>query len=180
MKPGIRLRRALWSAVIFLAPIGSAVAVRRMVHLVPIVVGSYHPPAVTSDPVPCSYCAWLALHGPGSAAIQFNDSRPPSSMASLQWSHFCYLRFCDRHFGPGDELGHAGDRRFQSGGGDDPVRLVLSIRAVQGVLAYPAPRNPAAPRVDDSHLFRWNRRGYHPPHHWHVLCHQPIFSPGAP
>jgi len=58
-------------------------------------------------------------------------------MASLEWSHFCYLRCCDWHFGPGDELWHAGDRRFQSGGGDDPVRLVLSIRAVQGVLVYP-------------------------------------------
>src|SRR6266403_581735 len=51
MNPGIRVRRALWSAVIFLALIGSAVAVRRMVHLGPIVVGGYHPPASTSNPV---------------------------------------------------------------------------------------------------------------------------------
>jgi len=51
MKPGIRLRRALWSAVIFLAVIGSAVAVRRMVHLVPIVIAGYHPPPAPSNPV---------------------------------------------------------------------------------------------------------------------------------
>ena len=55
MIPGIRLRRALWGAVIFLALIGSAVAVRRMVHLVPIVIGGYHPPAVTSNPVAAQF-----------------------------------------------------------------------------------------------------------------------------
>jgi len=57
MNLGIRVRRALWCAVIFLAFIGSAVAVRRMVHLVPIVVGGYHPPAVTSNPVAAQFAA---------------------------------------------------------------------------------------------------------------------------
>jgi uncharacterized membrane protein len=57
MNPGIRVRRTLWSAVIFLAFIGSAVAVRRMVHLVPIVVGGYHPPAVSSNPVAARFGA---------------------------------------------------------------------------------------------------------------------------
>src|SRR6267378_3964002 len=57
MKPGIRVHRALWSAVIFLALIGSAVAVRRMVHLVPIAVGGYHPPGVTSNPVAAQFAA---------------------------------------------------------------------------------------------------------------------------
>ncbi|SRR6266404_5930917 len=50
MKPGFRVRRALWSVVIFLALIGVAVAVRRMVNLVPIVARGYHPPAVASNP----------------------------------------------------------------------------------------------------------------------------------
>jgi uncharacterized membrane protein len=50
MKTGIGRERALWSAVTFLAFIGVAVAVRRMVHLVPIVLHSYHPPAVNSNP----------------------------------------------------------------------------------------------------------------------------------
>src|SRR5437879_2045836 len=57
MKPGIHLRRALWSAVIFLALIGSAVALRRMAHLVTIFVGGYHPPAVTSNPAAARFAA---------------------------------------------------------------------------------------------------------------------------
>jgi uncharacterized membrane protein len=57
MKPGIRLRRAVWGAVIFLALIGSAVAARRMVHLAPIVVGGYRPPAVTSHPAAAQFAA---------------------------------------------------------------------------------------------------------------------------
>ena len=57
MKPGIRVRRALWSAVIFLALIGVAVAVRRMVHLVPMVARGYHPPAVTSNPAAAQFAA---------------------------------------------------------------------------------------------------------------------------
>src|SRR5882724_3004732 len=57
MNPGIRVRRSLWSAIIFLALIGSAVAVRRKVHLVPIAVGGYHPPAVTSNPVAAQFAA---------------------------------------------------------------------------------------------------------------------------
>jgi uncharacterized membrane protein len=50
MKTGIWRRRALWGAVIFLAFIGVAVAVRRMAYLVPIAVHGYHPPAVNSNP----------------------------------------------------------------------------------------------------------------------------------
>jgi uncharacterized membrane protein len=57
MRPGARLRRALWSAVIFLALIGVAVAVRRMAHLVPIVAGGYHPPAVKPNPVTAQFAA---------------------------------------------------------------------------------------------------------------------------
>src|SRR6267143_6141129 len=58
MKPGIHVRRALWSAVIFLALIGSAVAARRMVRLVPIAVRGYHPPALTSkNPAAAQFAA---------------------------------------------------------------------------------------------------------------------------
>jgi uncharacterized membrane protein len=49
MKPGIGVRRVLWSAVIFLALIGAIVAVRRMVHLIPIIIGGYRPPAATPN-----------------------------------------------------------------------------------------------------------------------------------
>ena len=46
MEPGNRLRRALWSAVIFLAFIGVAAAVRRIIYLGPILANGYSPPAV--------------------------------------------------------------------------------------------------------------------------------------
>jgi Predicted membrane protein (DUF2306) len=126
MKPSIRLRRALWSAVIFLALIGAAVAVRRMVHLVPIVVRGYHPPAVTSNPAAARFAALddLFAHHPILTLVhivpgllfmmlgpfQFSSSRPLPPMAPLEWPHFCYLRCGDRIFGTGDELWHAGYR----------------------------------------------------------------------
>jgi uncharacterized membrane protein len=57
MKPGVRLRRALWSAVVFLALIGVAVAARRAVHLVLIVVRGYRPPGVTSNQAAAQFAA---------------------------------------------------------------------------------------------------------------------------
>jgi uncharacterized membrane protein len=50
MKPGVRWRRAVWSCVIFLAVIGVAVAARRMVTVVPVVLHGYHPAAVPANP----------------------------------------------------------------------------------------------------------------------------------
>ena len=50
MEPGTRLRRALWSAVIFLAVIGVAVALRRIVHLWPVLTRGYVPVATASNP----------------------------------------------------------------------------------------------------------------------------------
>jgi uncharacterized membrane protein len=49
MNGGIRLQRTLWSAVIFLALVGVAVASRRIAVLFPIVVHGYSPPPATSD-----------------------------------------------------------------------------------------------------------------------------------
>jgi len=57
MEPGIRLRRALWSAVIFLAVIGVAVAVRRIAVLSPIVFHGYSPPPVVSNPRAAQFAA---------------------------------------------------------------------------------------------------------------------------
>jgi hypothetical protein len=57
MKPGTGLRRALWSAVIFLALIGAAVALRRMVNLVYVVAGGYHPSVVPSNPAAAQFAA---------------------------------------------------------------------------------------------------------------------------
>ncbi len=57
MKPGIGLRRVLWAVVIFLALIGIAVAVRRIVKLVPIVAGQYHSPRAPANPVAAQFAA---------------------------------------------------------------------------------------------------------------------------
>jgi uncharacterized membrane protein len=57
MKPDIRLRRVLWSAVIFLALIGFSVAARRIVRLVPVVVGGYHSPTATPNPAAAQFAA---------------------------------------------------------------------------------------------------------------------------
>src|SRR5260370_7493263 len=95
-------------------------------------------------------------------------------MAPLEWPHFCELWCGDRNFGPGDELWHAGYRRLQSGGGDDTVCHVFSFRAVQGVLAYPAAGNRAAPRVVDSRLLGWACRGHHPPPSCEFLLYYPL------
>ena len=57
MEPGTRLRRALWSAVIFLAVIGVAVALRRIVHLWPILNHGYIPVATTSNPRAAQFVA---------------------------------------------------------------------------------------------------------------------------
>ena len=46
MESGIRFRRLLWSAIVFLALIGTAVAVRRIVFLGPILTRGYSPPAI--------------------------------------------------------------------------------------------------------------------------------------
>jgi hypothetical protein len=50
LKPSTRLRRALWSVVIFLALIGIAIVLRRTAHLAPILVNGYNPPPAASNP----------------------------------------------------------------------------------------------------------------------------------
>jgi uncharacterized membrane protein len=51
MEPGNRIRRVLWGAVVFLAFIGTAVALRRIVNLIPIVLHGYRPPRPAGNPV---------------------------------------------------------------------------------------------------------------------------------
>lgn len=53
MGPSKRIQRVLWSAVIFLAVIGVAVAVRRAVVLFPVVLHGYHAP----PPAPNAFVA---------------------------------------------------------------------------------------------------------------------------
>jgi uncharacterized membrane protein len=49
MESGTRLRRTLWTAVIFLALIGVAIAVRRMLYLQPILTNGYARATVTAN-----------------------------------------------------------------------------------------------------------------------------------
>ena len=55
MEPGNRIRRVLWGAVIFLALIGTIVAVRRIVNVVPTVLYGYHPPTLARNPVAAQF-----------------------------------------------------------------------------------------------------------------------------
>ena len=49
-KPGIRTHHILWGLVIFLALIGVSAVARRTMHLVPILINGYSPPATPSNP----------------------------------------------------------------------------------------------------------------------------------
>jgi len=57
MEPQAGFRRALWSTIVILALIGSAVTVRRMVHVVPVVVKGYQPPGVPLNPSVAQFAA---------------------------------------------------------------------------------------------------------------------------
>jgi uncharacterized membrane protein len=50
MKAGKGLERAVWSGVVFLAAVGVAAVMRRIVHVVPVVMHGYTPAAVPSNP----------------------------------------------------------------------------------------------------------------------------------
>src|ERR1700682_5662042 len=57
MEPGNRMRRVVWGVVIFLAPIGTAVAVRRIVNVIPVVLRGYRPPPPGGNPVVAQFGA---------------------------------------------------------------------------------------------------------------------------
>src|SRR6266550_769302 len=151
MKPGIHLRRALWSAIIFLAFIGVAVALRRMVHLLPVVVKGYHPPAATSNPVAPRFAALddlfarypiltLVHIAPGLlfmtlGPLQFSSTMRARHLRWHRWSGRIFV-LCGAIIGISALVMSFGMPAI--GGCNQAVRHVLSIRAVQGVLAYPA------------------------------------------
>jgi uncharacterized membrane protein len=56
-KPGVRARRALWVAVIFLTLIGVFVVARRTAHLAPILTHGYSPPTGASNPKSAQFAA---------------------------------------------------------------------------------------------------------------------------
>ena len=109
-----------------------------------------------------SYCSGLAVHVAGPVAVQFNHSCPSSALASLVRPSFCRLRICDWNLGVGNEFWDASDRRRQSSCRDHAVRIILFAGAVPGILAYPATRSCATPRVDDSDILNWAGGRYDP------------------
>jgi len=106
MKTGIGRQRTLWSAVIFLAFIGVAVAVRRMAHLVPIALQGYHPPAVNSNPRLAQFAALddLFAHYPILTLIHivpgilFMILGPLQFSSTIRARHLRWHRFSGRVF----------------------------------------------------------------------------------
>src|SRR5260370_13213664 len=99
MKPSVRLRRALWSVVIFLAFIGVAVAVRRMTHLVPIVLRGYHPPVVAPNPVAARFAALddLFAHYPILTLVHIVPGLLFMALGPLQFSSTIRARHLQWH-----------------------------------------------------------------------------------
>jgi len=106
MKPGNRMRRVLWSAVIFQALIGTAVAVRRMVRVVPIVLHRYRPPAPAGNPVAAQFGALddLFAHYPVLTLIHivpgllFMLLGPSQFSSSIRARHLRWHRWSGRVF----------------------------------------------------------------------------------
>jgi uncharacterized membrane protein len=106
MKFGIARQRAAWFGVIFLALIGGAVAVRRMVHVVPIVAHGYRPPAVPSNPRLAQFAALddLFAHYPILTLVHIVPGMLFMILGPLQFSsairtrHLRWHRFSGRVF----------------------------------------------------------------------------------
>src|ERR1700676_211335 len=106
MEPGNRIRRVLWGAVIFLALIGTAVAVRRMVKVVPVVLHGYHPPPPASNPVVAPFGALddLFAHYPKLTLIHivpgllFMLLGPLQFSSSIRARHLRWHRWSGRVF----------------------------------------------------------------------------------
>jgi len=106
MEPGIRMRRVLWSAVVFLAFIGTAVAVRRMTTVVPVVLHGYRPPPPASNPVAAQFGALddLFAHHPKLTLIHivpgllFMLLGPLQFSSSIRARHLRWHRWSGRVF----------------------------------------------------------------------------------
>ena len=106
MKPGIRLRRAVWCAVIFLAFVGIAVAIRRIINLLPIIARGYRPSLVSSNPVAARFAALddLFAHYPILTLIHivpgllFMVLGPLQFSASIRARHLRWHRLSGRIF----------------------------------------------------------------------------------
>jgi hypothetical protein len=200
MEPGVRIRRVLWSAVIFLVFIGSAVAVRRMVHVVPMALHGYRPPPPVSNPVAAQFSGLdeiFARHPvltvihivPG---LLFMLLGPLQFSSAIRARHLRWHRWSGRIFvACGFVIGISalimsfgmpaigGDWRRESSGRDHFIRILFLGGAVQGVLAYPSARSCAAPRVDDSRILDWVGGGNYSADYGDIFCDQPVVRADA-
>jgi hypothetical protein len=189
----MRAGRLVWGAVIFLAAIGSAVALRRMVHLVPVVIGGYRAPVVAANPALAQLTALDDLFARSAIltlvhivpGLLFMVLGPWQFSATIRARHLRWHQWNGRIFvfsgvvigvGAGDEFCDAGDRRSESGGGDHVIWGVLSDRAGQGGLAYPEKGSGAASRVDDSRVCRGVGGGNDTADHRNIFCDQPDYG----
>lgn len=124
------MRRVLWGAVIFLAFIGTAVAVRRMTAVVPVVLRGYRPPSpAAANPVAAKFGALddLFAHYPKLTLIHIVPGLLFMLLGPLQFSsssrarHFRWHRWSGRVFvacgfvigiTADYEFWDAGDRRY--------------------------------------------------------------------
>ena len=126
MKPGARLRRLVWSAVVFLAVIGVAVALRRIVKLAPVVARGYQPPGVPANPVAAQFGALddLFAHYPVLTLIHIIPGLLFMILGPLQFNSKLRARHPEWHRWSG--------RVFVS------VSLVIGISALVMSLGMPA------------------------------------------
>ena len=106
VKPSNRIRRVLWGVVIFLALVGTAVAVRRIVNVVPIVLHGYHPPRPVRSPVAAQFSALddLFAHYPVLTLVHivpgllFMLLGPLQFNSTIRARHLRWHRCCGRIF----------------------------------------------------------------------------------
>jgi hypothetical protein len=186
-QPARRVRRALWSVVIFVALIGSAVVIRRTVNLVPILVGGYHPPAVAPNLPAAQFAALddLFAHYPVLTLIhiipgllfmvlgplQFSSSLRARHRQWHRWSGQVYL-ICSLIIGVSAvvmSVAMPAIGGLTQAVATTLIRTVLFIRIGQSVSAHSPARDCTAPGVDDPCLCDRAGRGDHPSHHWPLL-----------
>jgi len=97
------MRRVLWSAVIFLAFIGTAVVVRRMTTVVPVVLHGYHTPPLASNPAAAQLGALddLFAHYPRLTLIHIVPGLLFMLLGPLQFSSRIRARYLRWHRGNG-------------------------------------------------------------------------------
>ena len=89
----------MWTAVIFLAAIGVAVAVRRMIHVVPIAFHGYHPQPTATNPVAAQFAALddLFAHYPILTLVHIVPGLLFMVLAPLQFSSTIRVRHTKWH-----------------------------------------------------------------------------------